>query len=459
MSLTAHILQPWHRVLRDWARRNGNGRPVGPHDPLQLALAMEHELWVELLPVWFARCVDADGGFYPKFGPGWKRRPEARRGVVYQARITWMAAEAAQACTDNAQSATYVTHARHGAEYLLRAYHDAPYGGFFWVIDADAGTATEALGLDKHLYGQAFVVYALANAFGAAGEQHYLDAAVELFHWIDTHAHDPEGGGYNEQLRRDGRQRAAGDRVEDRSVFAPSTPMGYRTANTHLHVLEAWLVLHAHCRDERIRARLEELVELMCQRMIVPPGCMHAMFTADWRPVPMHDSFGHDVEAAVLLLDAATSLGRAEDAAMHEPARSLVDHALAVGFDHQHGGLADTGEAFGAPCRPLRYWWVQAELLQALALMHALHGGEDGRYLSALARQWRFIQGSVIDRSCGGWQEVVNRRGRALPDQPKAHAWKAAYHETRALLNASRWLREAAAMRMNRLPKEEGSKL
>ncbi|MFW6059584.1 MAG: AGE family epimerase/isomerase [Phycisphaeraceae bacterium] len=419
---------------------------------------MERELWNRLLPRWFAHGVDAGGGFHPVLGPDWTRQPDNRRSVVYQARMTWAAAEAAQACTDRKQRDAHAGHARHGADYLLRAFHDAPQGGYFWVIDGDAGAPTAALGWDKHVYGQAFVVYALANVHGATGEQRYLDAAIELFHWLETHAHDKAHGGYREQLQRDGRQRETGDRLENRSTFAPATPAGFKTANTHLHVIEAWTVLAAHWRDDRVQARLAELVELARDRMIVPPGCMHGLFTSDWRAVPMHDSFGHDVEMAVLLLDAAAVVGRGEDATLQRLARSLVDHALAVGFDQRRGGLASTGEALGTPCHRQRHWWVQAEMLQALARMHALHGQADDRYRAALALQWQFVRDCIVDHRHGGWHETVDERGRLRSGQRKAHAWKAAYHETRALLNASRWLRCEASTPACQIQCMEGSK-
>ena len=62
--------------------------------------------------------------------------------------------------------------------------------------------------------------------------------------------------------------------------------------------------------------------------------------------------------------------------------------------------------------------------------------------------QWNFIESKVVDAEFGGWYPVVDADGsnpRGLDNRfsqvshglEKAHLWKTAYHEVRALLNAS----------------------
>ena len=114
-------------------------------------------------------------------------------------------------------------------------------------------------------------------------------------------------------------------------------------------------------------------------------GCLNYLFTPDWKPLPDHDSFGHDVETAYLLTEASAVLGRPEDARTWRLARRIVDHALDFGWDADNGGFYDSGAVFGStPYTTDKIWWVQAEGLNALLLMHARYGQEDAALLGGV---------------------------------------------------------------------------
>jgi mannobiose 2-epimerase len=146
---------------------------------------------------------------------------------------------------------------------------------------------------------------------------------------------------------------------------------------------------------------------------------LNLFFTPDWRAVPDHDSFGHDVETAYLLAEAAHALGIPDDAKTWAVARRLVDHALDYGWDRGHGGFYDTGTAFGAPVNRDKIWWTQAEGLNALLLLHERFGRETPRYGEAFRRQWEFIQNHQIDKRHGGWYPTVRHDGTPISGQAK----------------------------------------
>jgi len=56
---------------------------------------------------------------------------------------------------------------------------------------------------DKHLYGQAFALYALSEYAIAAGDERAARRAEELFDLVERHARDRSHGGYREFLHRD----------------------------------------------------------------------------------------------------------------------------------------------------------------------------------------------------------------------------------------------------------------
>ena len=68
-------------------------------------------------------------------------------------------------------------------------------------------------------------------------------------------------------------------------------------------------------------------------KISIQPGVMNLYFTYHWRAIPDHDSYGHDIESAQLMLEAEAVLGRGHDAKTEGTARLLVDPALANAWD------------------------------------------------------------------------------------------------------------------------------
>ena len=173
---------------------------------------------------------------------------------------------------------------------------------------------------------------------------------------------------------------------------------------------------------------------------------MNLYLTRDWRPAPAHDSFGHDVETAYLLVEAAEALGMPDDAATWQVARSLVDHALDWGWDDEHGGFYDKGDVFAG--RRLRHdqglvdpgRGAQRPAADApeISATRPTATGE------AFRKQWAFIEAHQLDPEHGGWFGEVTREGKLIGDGRKATQWKANYHTSRALMNVATMLGELA---------------
>jgi cellobiose epimerase len=181
-------------------------------------------------------------------------------------------------------------------------------------------------------------------------------------------------------------------------------------------------------------------------KICVEPGVMNLYFTGDWRAIPDHDSYGHDVETAYLMLEAEDVLGHGHDPKTERMAKLLVDHALAYGWDETHGGFYRHGTTIGRAEDMRKEWWVQFEGLNALLLMHEKYGGETGVYFKTFQQQWKFIRDYQVDHEFGGVYDTIEHDG-AVTDYTKARIWKEAYHDTRALLNVTDCLRKLAALR------------
>jgi mannobiose 2-epimerase len=179
-------------------------------------------------------------------------------------------------------------HARHGLAYLSGPFQDEEHGGPFFFLTPDGRPETE-WGGEKHTYGIVFAIFAAAATYRATHDPRALELALGMFRWLDERAHDAAWGGYYEALARDGTPLLTSQR--GRTHDAIGTVYGYKTSNSHIHVLEALTELYAVAPEPLVHARLDETLVLVRDRMTVPPGALGTHYTPDWRAVPMHDSF------------------------------------------------------------------------------------------------------------------------------------------------------------------------
>lgn len=408
-------------------------------NPSLLADEIEQYLFEPFLDRWFPACVSDEGGFHQNFAEDWSRLPGDERGVVFQARMTWTAARAYRHRPDRTE---YRDFARHGVELLIGRMWDAQNGGFYWSTSPD-GAPTDASGAFKRTYGQAFGIFALAQAAIALEDPEVAQFALKAFRWLEEHAHDSVNGGWKEILHTDGTPIAIGDAGADVGDFGPLARYGLKLQNTHLHVLEALAELQRANPDPLVETRLREAVRIMLDRMYVEPGCFHGVFHPDWRPVPAAWSIAHDVEACHLLLDAET-LVQAPD--LREKAAKVIRHSLDRGYDWEYGGYFEAADATGPVWDRGKGWWNQFECLLGLAA--TLPFVEDrSRSVKALVLLWDWIRDRQFDQVHGGVFAKLSQTGEVIGNRSKGHAWKAAYHETRAMIETARLLRAAAGQK------------
>src|SRR5687768_14642111 len=354
-------------------------------DYLRIANEVDHHLNNDVIRPWFPACIDNEtGGFHPNFSRDWKKGPPAPKFIVFQSRMTWITSTLAKHRPQLRDA--MLPHARHGLRYLKDVMWDKQHGGFHWQLNSK-GEVDDRVGTHKQLSGAAFGLYATAAAYDATQDPHALQLAKEAFNWLEKHAHDNDHGGYFEIFTREGKLILSDGPPTPRSRNFGGFFAGYKSMNSHIHILEALSQLYQVWKDPLVAKRLEETLLIVRDKIAVEPGCLNLYFTHDWKPVPDHDSFGHDVETAFLLLEAEESLGK------HDPrtlrmARMLVDHALNWGWDDKHGCYHDRGFAFSAAYAKEKIWWTEVKGLNAHLLMHDHFGHETDRDWNGFLKQW-----------------------------------------------------------------------
>jgi mannobiose 2-epimerase len=407
-----------------------------------LAAEMEETLQHDVLSIWFPRSVDKEaGGFYSNFTRDWQRTKSEGKFSVFQGRMVWVAAQVMIRRPE--MRVEYQPIVEHGLRYLNEVLWDKKDGGFFWGLDAN-NEASSHYTDGKHLYGISFGLYGATAAYQATKNPLALSLAQRTFRWIDEHAHDTRNGGYFECLTRAGQVvQAKNNSVKLEGVPVAGFPIGYKSMNTHIHLLESFTQLYEVWHDETLRSRLVELLDIVRDKVCIEPGAMNLYFTTDWRAIPDHDSYGHDVETAYLILEAEAVLGHVSSAKTERMAKLLVDHALAYGWDDTNGGFYRDGTTFGAAEDKRKEWWVQFEGMNALLLMHQKYGLKTGSYFKAFQKQWRFIRDHQVDKEFGGVFDTIESDG-VVKDYTKSRIWKECYHESRALFNTIARLQELA---------------
>ena len=411
---------------------------------LKIAEEVEATLRRDVLGVWFPRTVDKEnGGFHANFKRDWQPSASEGKFSVFQGRMTWIAAQVVLRRPDLKEQ--YLPVVRHGLDYLRNVMWDKQDGGFFWMLD-DHGQAMQGTGYGKHLYGMSFCLYGAAAAYEATQDPAALALAKQAFRWMDEHGHDQARGGYNEWLTRDGKVVPSPPAGRMEEVPGAGFPIGFKSMNTHIHLLESFTQLYEVWKDPVVRQRLEELLSIVRDKICLEPGVMNLYFTRDWRAIPDHDSYGHDIETAYLLLEAERVLGGNRDPRTARMAKMLADHTLAYGWDETYGGVYREGTTFGRAEDTAKEWWEQVEALNTLLLMHELYGQTSDDYFRAFQRQWQFIRDHQVDSEYGGVYEAVLRDG-TVKNYTKSRIWKAAYHDGRALLTVADRLRRLADAR------------
>ena len=410
-------------------------RPI-PKEYLRIAHEAEINLQQHILDKFFPAAVNEQhGGFYENFDVKWVRQPGDGKSIVYQSRLTWTSAQAAMRFPQKAK--LYLEMTRHGATCLAEQMWDKEGGGFFWTISPGKPSRE-----NKQMYGHAFGMYALAASYQATKDPSSLELAKKAFQWMEKHAHDHQRLGYFENVGPDGKP-ASG--AQGNAVGATA---GQKSMNTSIHILEALTELYKVWSDPLVKTRLQEMLEICRERFYSEPGYLTQFVNEDWQRTVSPDSFGHDVEAGYLMVEAAEILGQGEDIRNWTAARRLMDHAMQYGWDKERGGLYDAGtmNAEGVVTGNLKtekVWWVEAEHLNALLLMHERYGKETSQYWDGFVKQWDWIQKYQVDRVNGGWWPYVHEDGTPAKGS-KANMWTECYHQARAMLVVSERLRKMA---------------
>jgi cellobiose epimerase len=392
------------------------------HDLSQHARELKTQLSQKILPYWFDTAQDKERGGYLLADDLKGRGTAAEKQIVTQSRMIWTFSHVhRKGFSDDKRN--YLQAAEQGYRFLLEHFLDPKNGGYYWTTDL----AGQPLNDRKMLYGESFVVYALVEYYRASHDPEALHHALELYQAIQRHCHDAQQGGWIEHHERDWRPVLTNDA---RVIVEVG---GLKSANAHLHWMEALTELYDATHDQSVKKSLAEALELN-GKYFYPKAAGQSAFhrQLDWKtvtdPKSAGLSYGHNVEFAWLLIRAEQALGRKPS---WDHFSAHLDHALKYGYDHERGGLYNRGLDDQPATQTDKIWWVQAEMLAALT--EGLRHGANTGYETALDKLLHFVTAYQADPADGVWLDTLSAEGKPK-SSAKAHNWKANYHDVRALV-------------------------
>ncbi|WP_167613861.1 AGE family epimerase/isomerase [Maribellus sediminis] len=381
---------------------------------------LQEELLDELnniLEFWSSQAVDGQfGGFVGRIDHFGEVKPRESKGAVLNTRLLWTFSAAYNLIGSEKLSRL----ADRAFDYLITYFWDKENGGLIWEVNH----LGQGLNTRKQAYAQGFGIYAFSEYYRATGNAESLEYAKKLYQLLENNYLDKKDGGYIEAL--DVNWNPLKDmRLSEKDANYP------KSMNTHLHILEPYTNLYRVWPNERLKSSILHLIDVFQQHIIdQETGHFNLFFEMDWTCKSTLVSYGHDIEGAWLIHEAAIETGDEQViAGAQKSALLLVDSTLKDGRDADGSLFYETEENLTDTDK---HWWPQAEAMVGAMDAWQISGAE--KYLAEVKQVWTFIKENMIDYENGEWFGRVNKNGEPYETEDKAGFWKCPYHNTRAMI-------------------------
>lgn len=381
-------------------------------------IALEKELKEGILSYWLEETVDhQNGGFYGQITYDNKINIFADKGAIMHARILWTFAAAYRQLKDQ----KYLDLCDYTYQYIKECFLDSEFGGVYWMVDFEGNKVDGK----KQIYANAFVIYAFSEYALAKGIDEPLTLALSIFDKIEEYAFDKDLNGYFEAFSEEWKM------LEDLRL-SHKDKNEKKTNNTHLHILEAYTTLYSATKEPKVGKQLENLISLFLNQILDEETYHFKLFFDEkWALKSDEISYGHDIEGAWLLQEAAEVLGNeALLMKVKKIAVKIADVTIEEGIA-KDGAIVNEGNPIGVVDTD-RHWWPQIEGM--VGFINAYENTENETYLKTAERLWDYTIENLINKEFGEWWWRVDENNIPNLDEDKVGPWKAPYHNGRACI-------------------------
>ncbi len=385
---------------------------------MNLANEVRKELTDRIIPFWKQLRDDEHGGYYGYMDFDLNVDKCYEKGCILNSRILWFFSNAYMTLKDK----TLLSEADHAYKFMRDCCEDKEFGGVFWSVSYDG----KPLDTTKHIYNQAFAIYALSSYYAASNDGGALEFAMALFEKIETIGTDSYG--YLESFNKKWE-------LEDNDKLSENGLLADKTMNTLLHVLEAYTELYRVNKDEKVKAALVKILDAFRNQVYnEKTNRLEVFFNEKMNTISDLYSYGHDIEASWLLDRACTVLSDEKiTAETHEYTNALVAEVYKEALDNG----AMNNECFKGVVDTTRVWWVQAEAM--VGFYNCYEKTKEEKYKDITEQLWEYIKKYIIDKRAGSeWFWDLDKDGNPVSKKPIVEPWKCPYHNGRMCMEIIR---------------------
>jgi mannose-6-phosphate isomerase len=345
--------------------------------------------WIvdKALPLWATRGFDQrNGRFHERLDLTGKPLAVPHRAMV-QARQIYVFAHAASLGWFPAGGEL----AAQAMNTLRREFcaHDAEVSSFAFAVDPASGSV---IGADRDAYTHAFILFAIAQLYRLDRDSTLLDLADRTIAFIERDLHDPVHGGLRESF--------------------PATS-SHKRQNPQMHLLEAYIALHAAAPDRGYLRRAQALVSLFTDRLFSSRyGVLIEHFNEEWSDHvdPAKAGLfepGHHYEWVWLLNEHEKITGEDLQDWRHRLTSPAEQHGHAAS-----GLIYDELDTNMRVVRSSHRLWPHTEAIKAATVRHA---SGDLEALPAARKMASLLSEHFLDRAFeGGWIDHIDQDLRPM---------------------------------------------
>ncbi len=384
-------------------------------------LSYQDELKQELdsiLTYWVNRTIDnSNEGFVGRIDENEEIDHNSSKGLVLNSRLLWTFS----AAYNQTKNDIYLHLAYRAYSFITNHFRDTEFGGVYWTVDA----AGRPLDKRKQIYGLAFCQYGLAEFYKATKNEKAKEFAIDLFNVIEAHSFDKKNLGYFEAFTQDWKE--LGDlRLSEKDDNEK------KTMNTHLHGIESYTNLYKIWPSPKVKLQIQNLLKVF-HNHIINQKTMHLdlFFDENWVVKSNLVSYGHDIEAAWLLLESAEAIEDHRWIDLFKQISIAITEAASEGLD-KAGGIWYEYLPTQDHLVTEKHWWPQAEAM--VGLFNAYQITRNNKYLTLSIQTWGFVKKHLKDNKFGEWIWGVDADNSPMKGQDKVGFWKCPYHNSRACI-------------------------
>lgn len=375
------------------------------------------DLWQSVLPFWMRHSLDEErGGYFNQLDRDGQRFGDDKH-VWLQGRQVWMLSKLYLDKGD----AALLDAARLGAEFL-RDHAVGEDGRAFFQLARDGAP----IGLQRKIFSECFLVMAYAEYARASGDASFRARALALFERVLALVADPTPLG-RPQLAG---QRAGQDLAVPMILLNLVAELRGAPGSETFDDRDDYDAIERDC-VRRVMLHFDRERRLVREHVAPDGGWIDAPEGRLLNP-------GHVVEAAWFLAEYARRIG---DEPLARDAFAMMEGALDVGWDPEHGGLFYFLDADGfSPLQlewSMKLWWPHCEAMIGTLIAWRTTG--DARWWARFEEVATWAMDRFCDPEHGEWFGYLTREG-AVSQRFKAGPYKGCFHVPRALWMCERLL-------------------